>query len=88
MVAETKDKNGKPLQITQEELDALLERRERDSKMDPGEKRLRGIIREEIGGVLGEFFTFSDDEDDAGDDKSAGDNDGGFGGVMDFLGLK
>lgn len=87
-MAETKDKNGKPLQITQEELDALLERRERDSKMDPGEKRLRGIIREEIGGVLGEFFTFSDDDDDDGDDKSAGDNDGGFGGVMDFLGLK
>lgn len=85
-MAEASKAEAKRLSITEDELNELLARREKDAKMPKEEKQLRGIIREEIAGALGEFFTFSDEGDDD-EGSSGGDNDGGFAGVAKLLGL-
>ena len=40
--------------LTREELDALLAKRDRDAAMDPQERRIREIVREETGNVFTE----------------------------------
>lgn len=76
------DPNEK-VEMTRAELEALLERKDRDAKMDPAEKRLREISREEgKTGALEALHEFFSDLDEGPD---GGDNDGGGASLGDAL---
>lgn len=81
------DPSKEEITITRGELDALKATAERDAKMDPAEKRLRAISREEgkAGALeaLEEFF--SDLGGEGGDEGKGGENNGGEVSVVDAL---
>jgi hypothetical protein len=68
--------------ISKADLAAMMEEAKRDASMDPEEKKVRGMIREEVSSVvrevLGDMFSGSDDDDDV---------DNRPGGVGKFLGI-
>jgi hypothetical protein len=83
-------KDDEQITMTKADLEELLATRERDAKMDPSEKRVRQIVREESEGVfkkvLAEFFDAGGADDD--DKGSGGENDGGaLGGLGKVLGI-
>jgi hypothetical protein len=69
--------------VSKADLAAMLEAAKRDAAMDPEEKKVRSIIREEVEdvvkGVLGSMFSSDDDDDDETDNTP--------GGVKGFLGI-
>jgi hypothetical protein len=48
--------------ITRAELEAALERRQREATMTPEQKEVRSMIREEVKGAFDELFQIDDDE--------------------------
>lgn len=73
-----KDKGEEKISLTRKELEAILADRDREAKMPDDERRVRGIVRDEVGRtledklpkILSDLFT---DEGEPGDDQEPGD---------------
>lgn len=84
-----KEKEDEELTLTRAQLKAMLDERDRTAKMGDEEKRIRSIIREEVGATLkdalpGIFEGLFEDEGTPGDKQKPGDT--GKGLLRSFLG--
>jgi hypothetical protein len=77
----------KKITLTEDELNAFMEAKLAEREMPDDERKVRGVVREEVARALGDFFEQASDGDDDGD-KGGKNRPGGAGaepGLFDKL---